>query len=98
MFLGYWKHAFSETADLALQLYYDRTEFDDLVITETRDTYDLDFQHRFGLGRRQEMVWGLGYRFTHDRAASTFTFSLDPDRRGSHLFSAFLQDDIALVA
>ncbi|MBI4467851.1 MAG: TonB-dependent receptor [Acidobacteria bacterium] len=33
---------------------------------ETRDTVDLEFQHDFLLGTRQEMIWGAGYRFTTD--------------------------------
>ncbi|MBM3841404.1 MAG: hypothetical protein FJ398_26335 [Verrucomicrobia bacterium] len=67
--LGSWKHTFSEASELGLQLYYDRTERFDRVHRETRDTYDLDFQHRFPLGTRQEFMWGLGYRYTRDDLA-----------------------------
>ena len=64
--LGRWRHTFTRGSELRLQVYYDRAEWDDALIAEIRDTYDLDFQHRFSWGDRQEMVWGLGYRFTTD--------------------------------
>ncbi len=96
--LGRWTRRFSETSDLSWQLYYDlATRGDRVNGSETRHTFDLDFQHRFGLGRRQEIVWGVGYRSTSDAFENTFAISLSPDSRTDHLLSAFLQNDIGLV-
>jgi len=36
--LGRWNHQFSDNADLALKLYYDRTKRDRVVFAERRDT------------------------------------------------------------
>lgn len=92
-----WKRKFSSNSDMALQLYYDRTERDTALFGETRDTTDVDFQNRVMLGDSNEIVWGLGYRFSHsgfdNKRAVTFT----PDRRNDEVFSAFIQDDIAVV-
>jgi iron complex outermembrane recepter protein len=97
-FLGRWTHHFSEASEVQLQVYYDRTERRiPLVFSEKRDTFDLDVQHGFPVGQRQGIVWGFGYRFTQDRVGNTFSVSWDPDRRATHLVSAFLQDDITLV-
>lgn len=94
-----WKHEFNEYSDLALQLYYDRTEREVASFEEIRDTFDFDFQHRSHLSARQELVWGLGYRVTtddiHEFLLSSASFI--PDTRDDHLFSAFLQDEINLV-
>jgi iron complex outermembrane recepter protein len=95
--LGRWTHALSTTSEMALQLYYDRTERQDAVHREIRDTFDLEFQHRFAIRRRQEVVWGLGYRFTTDDIRGSSFVSFDPASRGLHVFSAFLQDDVTLV-
>ncbi|MHB9027252.1 MAG: TonB-dependent receptor plug domain-containing protein [Candidatus Latescibacterota bacterium] len=95
--LSRWERTLSESSGLALQMYYDRTDQTFALIGEERDTIDLDFQHRFNLGERQGMVWGFGYRFTHDRIDNTPTLSLTPDRRRDNLFSAFVQDDITIV-
>ena len=96
--LSRWKHTFSETADLALQLYYDRTNMQLAVVDEKRDTFDIDFQNRFALSSGQEVVWGGGYRYSHDRIASpTSNLSLTPASQDTHLFSSFLQDNVTLV-
>lgn len=94
--LGRWQRVFSSTSNLELQIYYDGTDRKEGV-REIRNTLDLDFQHRFVLGQRHEIIWGLGYRYTHDRFSGNFELSLDPRRKGVNLFSAFFQDDITLI-
>jgi iron complex outermembrane receptor protein len=98
--LGRWTHIFSADSSMSLQSYYDRTLRDTIIFKEDRDTFDIDFQHRFPLGARQDVVWGLGYRVTSDkvRESDNFDVSLDPPDRTTHLFSAFVQDEIALIA
>ena len=93
---GRWQHTFADSSELRLQVYYDRTEWDDELIGEIRDTYDLDFQHRFNWTERQELVWGIGYRFTTDNFDNSPIFALHPEQRGSPLYSAFVQDRVAL--
>jgi len=92
-----WKHIFSKSSDMALQMHYDRTERSDSVFSEDRDTFDIDFQHHFFLTQQQEIVWGLGYRFTNDNIENSFAVTFDPNSRESNLYSAFIQDDIMLV-
>ena len=67
------------------------------VFSETRDTGDVDLQHRFSLGEHQEVVWGLGFRSTRDDVTNTLNVSLIPAERTLNLFSAFLQDEISIV-
>jgi len=95
--LARWSHVFSDTSDMSMQVYYDRAERDKFQLDEVRDTFDLDFQHRFVLGDRHEIVWGLGYRYTADDLDGSFTISLDPDSRHDDLVTAFVQDEITLV-
>lgn len=92
-----WTRVFSNSSDMALQLYFERAEREDSLVGILLDTWDLDFQHKFALGARQEIVWGLGYRFVHHDMDNTFNMSFRPPTRDDHLFSAFLQDDIMLV-
>jgi iron complex outermembrane receptor protein len=92
-----WTHRFSETSELSLQSYFDRTKRDIEFASETRDTVDVDFQHRFALGGRQEILWGTGYRWTQDRTRGSQRVYFDPDKRHDNLFSAFAQNEIALV-
>jgi iron complex outermembrane receptor protein len=60
------------------------------------DTYDVDFQHRFRLNERNKIVWGLGYRYTHNVVDSAPAVALDPEHLDQHLYSGFIQDEIKL--
>ena len=96
--LGRWQHQFSETSNLALQIYYDRTEREEpFVVEENRDTFDIDVSHQFALPGRQSLIWGAGYQNTSDRYTGSNTMTFLDDHQTKHLFSAFVQDEIALV-
>lgn len=95
--LSRWQRKFSDTDELSFQAYYDRTEREMVIATEKRDTLDLEFQHRLQLGSRNNLIWGLGYRFSHDDISRTAILSFDPLQKGDQLFSAFLHDEITLV-
>ena len=95
--LGRWAHTFSPGSQLTVQAYYDRTIRDTPIFSETRDTGDVDLQHRFAFGEHQELVWGLGFRTTRDDVTNTLNVSLVPPKRTLNLFSAFVQDEISII-
>ena len=92
-----WTHEFSSDSEFSIKLYYDRSERDRVVFSEERDTFDFDAQHRFLLGERQDIVWGLGFNVTHDSLDNTQAVMFDPLSRTSYLYSAFVQDEITLI-
>jgi len=109
--VGHWTHLFSDRSDLSLQSYYDRTHLSDPIpafllgalslapagtLQDDLTTFDTDFQHRFTLGQRHHIVWGLGYRFTHDVVRNAPALGFFPTTLDQNLFSAFLQDEILL--
>jgi iron complex outermembrane receptor protein len=96
--LGRWSRDLGNGADLRLQVYYDHTH---RVIpgsfTQTLNTYDTDFQHRFPLaGGRHEIVWGFAYRVVDDDIVNTPANAFLPAQVTRQWFSGFLQDEIAL--
>jgi iron complex outermembrane receptor protein len=95
--LGRWTHTFSDTSELKLQAYYDRTERDAPIIHEARDTLDLDLQHSFAVGDRNELIWGADYRLSSDRERNNPTISFTRTSEVLNFISAFVQDEIALV-
>src|ERR1700731_4640181 len=95
--LGRWSERFSADSELTVQTYYDRTVRNSAIFAENRDTGDIDVQHRFGLGERQEIIWGFGFRVTHDDVLNSLNVALVPDSRTLKLYSAFVQDDIVIV-
>ncbi|PKD40416.1 TonB-dependent receptor [Methylomonas sp. Kb3] len=95
--MGRWQHTFSTQSDMSLQLFYDYYRRNEEWMSEGRDTFDLDFQHRFGLFDSHELIWGLGYQLTSDRLESSTIFSMSPAHRKNQLFSAFVQDEMELI-
>ncbi len=96
--LARWTHTVSEDSDFKVQVYFDRAHrnfpgsYSDLI-----DTYDFDFQHRFSMDERHDIVWGLGYRVVEDAFGGTPSLALSPKDVSLQTFSGFLQDEIALV-
>ena len=86
-------------SDLQLQTYYDRTERSEQVFDGYRDTFDVDFQHRFPLPLRQNLMYGLEYRYLpdHFRNPNTNFVFWNPADRHQQLFSGFVQDEVELV-
>ncbi len=93
-----WERTFAGGSGMTLQAFYDRTKREEATLGQSHHVFDLDFDHRFALGERQYIVWGLGYRFTTDNLRNSFHFSFNPASRATNLFSGFVQDEIVLVA
>ena len=93
-----WAREVSDRSDITFQAYYDRSTRDqpDFLGRVSVDIVDFDFQHRFGLGARNDVVWGLGYRLVHDNLTGAVPISFDPASRTTNLATGFLQDDIEL--
>jgi len=97
--LGRWTRTLSDRSEVEAQVYYDRTHRDDLLSAATTvDTVDFTLQHSFGLGERNDAIWGVGYRFIDGTVKQTSPAILVHDTTFSqHLFNAFVQDAIKLV-
>jgi len=95
--LGRWAHDFSDTQSISLQTYYDRFTDEQAEAIGKQTTFDIDVQHRFALGGRNEITWGLGYRdTTTDYSPSDFV-SWSSTTAHDHLYSCFLQDEISII-
>jgi iron complex outermembrane receptor protein len=111
--LGRWTHAVSDDSAMSLQTYFDHTYlsqplaasppaayytgFPAASLTDTLDTYEVDFQHHFGLGERHRVVWGLEYRATHEVDEDVSVVQFSPPVLDQALYSGFLQDEIMLA-
>ena len=111
--VGRWSHVVTTESDFSLQAYYDRTHLLIPIVPfvlngielapagnlhDDLSTYDIDFQHRFSLGPRHHIVWGTGYRFSHDVVENAPAIAFLPTTLDRNLFSAFVQDQIAISA
>lgn len=96
--LGRWTHRTGDDSQWHLQMYYSNWEAKNPgTIEESRDIFDIDFQHRFALGTRHDIVWGAQFRYTEDEIFNTRWLAFDPTARADRVYSAFIQDEITLV-
>lgn len=94
--LSHWKHHFSERSNLALNLYYDRSDREFVTFQVISRTFDLDINHHWKINDRHDLVWGLGYRHINSDIPSE-VLRFTPSKRKDNLFNIFVQDDITLV-
>lgn len=104
--MGRWEHTFSPTSDMALKLYYDQGNYTFNYQGEPVDPddshnryryYDIDFQHKFNLMSRHDIVWGAELRVEDDTLGGFPNLSFDPESRTEKYYSGFIQDEITIV-
>ncbi|MEE8311392.1 MAG: TonB-dependent receptor [Candidatus Binatia bacterium] len=101
-FLARWTRELSDSSNLVLQAYYDRTHRKSTYLASPgfradRDTVDLEFQHQLLIAKRNDVVWGLDARVTADDLRNDFRFGWSPRRRDLWLVSGFVQDEISML-
>ena len=94
--LGRWRQELGDGKAVTFKAYYDNAQRDEAIYKLQFDTLDLDLQYETKLGQRQSLTMGTGYRSVQGSFDRTFQISL-PDRSDS-LYSAFLQDEINILA
>ena len=93
-----WQHNLGEDSDFSVQAYYNHTDREHFYISNKHDTADVEFQHRFQTLFQQEIIWGLGARYSRDRNHSPLDFvTLSRSTRHTHNLSGFIQDEISLI-
>lgn len=92
-----WNHTTSERSETSLQLYFDRAVRGDSTYGFAINAFDIDFQHHFAWGNRQDIVWGLGYRVNSDATLAASRVIFTPSEETTQLFSSFIQNEIAVV-
>jgi len=96
--LGRWRHELSGKSDVQVQAYYDRTYRLGPDLGEARNTFDIDLIHHFILGQRNEVIWGLGARWSPSNFIQTVaTLNFLPHHEDDNIYSAFVQDQIAIL-
>jgi iron complex outermembrane receptor protein len=91
------RHAFSDHSELSLQSFWDRTERRWEIVSEERDTFDVELQHSFRPLSRSEMIWGGGYRITSDQTRGGPGLSFNPSSTSDDVFNVFGQVELAIV-
>ncbi|MDJ0653860.1 MAG: TonB-dependent receptor, partial [Xanthomonadales bacterium] len=95
--LGRWRRPLSVNSDISLQVYLDHSRRSEGFVGQHLETGDIEFQHRFAWGERNDVIWGLGYRHIRDDYELTEQVFIDPAKLSHKLLSGFVQDEITVV-
>lgn len=97
--LGRWTQHGADRSSYEVQAYFDHTYRNDVQGEASVNTADLTFQQTLGLGERNDLIWGLGYRFigTQVRQTSSPIITILDGSFPLNLFSAFMQDEFKVI-
>jgi len=87
------EHRFSDTSQFHLQIYRSYTEFhgSDKSVAVEEGKNDVEIQHSFALGRRNQIVWGASYRGTEVDSVYIHSETAHDD-----IIGLFLQDELKI--
>jgi iron complex outermembrane receptor protein len=95
--LGRWNHTFSSWSGTSFQFYFDKYDRSGPESDEVRNTVDFDFNHHWGWGSRQDLVWGAGYRRSWSQDMGTVDQAFNPPNTSLRLFNVFVQDTFTVL-
>ncbi|HEY9568830.1 MAG TPA: TonB-dependent receptor [Thalassobaculum sp.] len=96
--LGRWTRDLGADSSVTVQGYYNHAVRQTPGVHDSLDTLDGEVRHNRRLGRRHQVVWGGGYRFTRETFDNDLNaFVLNPESDSLHIANLFTQDSIALT-
>ncbi len=95
--MGRWTHGYVDGQETQVQVYYVIEDRDATERPDNLSTIDVDLQHDFHIGSRQDLVGGAGYRYSALYAPATPSLVITPAKQRYPLFSGFIQDELSLV-
>lgn len=96
--LGRWTDKRKDGSELSIQSYIDWAKRDEpFNFIDDRITYDLDVQYNFAPISAHEIIIGAAYRYLTDDKQGDENTAFTPAQRHSNLYSALVQDKIALA-
>lgn len=92
-----WAREISETAGMQLGLYFTHFDRKEFLLAEKHHIIDADFQNNFNASPNHAVIWGGSWRYYQDELVGLPAIFFDPDATFERTFSAFAQDDWAVV-
>lgn len=94
--LSRWRSTPSINSELQVQAYIDLQRRSEYLLTQRRDVFDLELQHRLSMSPNNTLTYGVGanvYRDEIGQDEETYVLTIDPPRRVVNLYNLFLQNE-----
>lgn len=95
--LARWESTLSENSSIKLQSYIDNARRHYTELGTNTTTFDNEFQHIWRPDNRNEIVWGLGFRYISESIHTGQYFDHFNMNKDDTLYTAFLQDKFTLI-
>lgn len=93
-----WRRQINNHSDIETRGYFDRTTRFSPQLGEIRNTFDIDFLYHLMMMGRQDVLLGVGARWSPDNITQKFaTIDFEPHQETDRVYSWFVQDQIGLV-
>ncbi len=92
-----WEHVNSATSRLETNVNFTRKERETSAVSFRYNIASIDTQHQIRINDKNELVYGLGYRYFENTTDDSPIQEVDPSARQTNLFSGFFQDEISLI-
>ncbi len=95
--LARWREKHGSDKESTFQTYFDFQSPDYSSLKQEIYTLDFDYQTAWNFNARNELIWGGGFRYITDELEGTPTISVTNSEYQQMVYSAFLQDQYALI-
>jgi iron complex outermembrane recepter protein len=92
-----WNHTLEGGSEISTQAYYDHTTRREPYYGESRDTFDLEVQHRFHWGGHHDFIWGADYRGSTGTFDGSAAVRIVPSKREDDIAGLFANDELRLL-
>ena len=93
-----WRRHFRNKSDIYLQAFWSYDHRIGSNFGEDRNTFDVDFLHRFPVAHRQQFTWGVGLRLSPGTVKQVVpTQAFIPLSKTDSIYSGFLQEELYLL-
>jgi iron complex outermembrane recepter protein len=92
-----WQRIVSDRSRFEVRGSFERMDHNELYVPLSYRVAEIDLEHHWQIGSRQELIWGLAYRDARYHLTPTRSFRQPRSDWDADIYAGFFADDVALV-
>lgn len=93
-----WEHDLGNDSDLSVEWTNQYEKRDDFLLDLSAFYTELELRHRFHPIQRNDLTYGVNFRFYTDDTAGSDTLHFDPQNRSLEFYRGFINDEITIIS